>query len=75
LGQRADYHGIYQENYTAICNLKKERQKFRYSHSALIIFDVFKGQCTDNVLKLLEENNIQFVVVPTIVTAQSTAAA
>ena len=25
------------------------------SHSALVIFDVFKGQCTDNVFKLLEE--------------------
>ena len=34
------------------------------SHSALVIFDMFKGQCTDNVFKLLEENNIQVVIVP-----------
>ena len=26
---------------------------------------MFKGQCTNDVLKLLEENNIQFVIVPT----------
>ena len=34
------------------------------SHSALVIFDVFKGQCTNDVLKLLEDNNIQFIIVP-----------
>ena len=29
-----------------------------------LVFDVFKGQCTNDVVKLLEENNIQFVIVP-----------
>ena len=29
------------------------------SHSALVIFDIFKGQCTTDVLKLLEDINIQ----------------
>ena len=43
---------------------KRKDLKLDDSHSALIIFDVFKGQCTDDVLKLLEENNIQCVIVP-----------
>ena len=29
---------------------------------ALAIFDVFKGQCTENVFRLLEENNILYVI-------------
>ena len=34
------------------------------NHSALVIFDRFKGQCTSTVLQLLTENNIKIVVVP-----------
>ena len=30
----------------------------------LVIFDCFRGQCTDNILSLLEQNNIQIAVVP-----------
>jgi len=33
-------------------------------HSALVLFDVFKGQCTSDVLKLLKDNNILYVTVP-----------
>ena len=29
-----------------------------------MIFDVFKGQCTEDVLKMLEDNHIERVVVP-----------
>ena len=43
---------------------KRKDLKLDDSHSALVIFDVFKGQCTDDVFKLLEENNIQCVIVP-----------
>ena len=32
---------------------------------ALAIFDVFKGQKTEGILKILEENNILVVSVPT----------
>ena len=28
------------------------------------IFDVFKGQCTENVFRLLEENNILYIIIP-----------
>ena len=35
-----------------------------YSHPALVIFDVFKGQCTEEVFKMLEDNHIERVVVP-----------
>ena len=43
---------------------KRKHLNLDDSHSALVIFDVFKGQCTDNVFKLLEENNIEVVIVP-----------
>ena len=33
-------------------------------HSALVIFDKFRGQCTSNILSLLDDHNIRFVVVP-----------
>ena len=29
-----------------------------------MIFDVFKGQCTEEILKVLEDNHIEHVVVP-----------
>ena len=31
---------------------------------ALVLFDVFKAQCTNKVLKKLEDNNILYVTVP-----------
>lgn len=34
------------------------------THPALVLFDAFKGKCTDGVLKLLEKNNIFYVMVP-----------
>ena len=33
-------------------------------HSALVIFDVFKGQCTSDVLQILKDHNIFYVTVP-----------
>ena len=42
------------------------RQELKLSddHPALVLFDVFKGQCTDEIFKLLEINNILYVTVP-----------
>ncbi|XP_011408602.1 PREDICTED: uncharacterized protein LOC105315598 [Amphimedon queenslandica] len=34
------------------------------THPALVLFDVFRGQCTDQVFKILEENNIFYVLIP-----------
>ena len=31
---------------------------------ALLIFDNFKGQCTEAILKLLDENNVSVVLIP-----------
>ena len=44
----------------------KERESLSLSssHPALLIMDVFKGQMTDNVLKILEESNIITITVP-----------
>ena len=33
-------------------------------YPALVIFDVFKGECTESIYKLLDENNIFHVLVP-----------
>ena len=44
---------------------KREQLNLDGDHPALAIFDVFKGQCTEEVLKMLEDNNIERVLVPT----------
>ena len=33
-------------------------------HPTLVLFDVFKGQCTEQVLQLLQDNNILYIFVP-----------
>ena len=43
---------------------KRAELKLGPTHPALVLFDVFKGQCQENVYKLLEENNIYFVLIP-----------
>ena len=50
----------------------EKRKQFNLScdHSALVIFDVFKGQCTEKVYKLLEDNNILHIMVPANYTDQ-----
>ena len=45
-------------------NAKRKELGLNQEHPALVIFDVFKGQCTENVFQLLEENNILYVIVP-----------
>ena len=43
---------------------KRKELKLSVDQPALAIFDVFKGQQTESVLKMLEENNILVVRVP-----------
>ena len=38
--------------------------KLSSGYPALVIFDVFKGQCVESIFKKLEENNILYVLVP-----------
>ena len=44
--------------------LKREQLGLEADHCALAIFDVFKGQCTEKILSLLENNNILYVTIP-----------
>ena len=45
-------------------NKKKEELGLAEDQKVLLIFDVFRGQTTDNYLKLLDENNFVYVFVP-----------
>ena len=46
--------------------VQKERALLGLSddHYALVLFDMFNGQCTSKVLKKLEDNNIPYVTMP-----------
>ena len=46
--------------------LKQMRSTFslKDDHPALVIYDRFKGQCTDRILSMLDDNNIRIVIVP-----------
>lgn len=43
---------------------KRRQLHLENDHPALVIFDVFKGQCAEDGLKMLEDNHIERVVVP-----------
>lgn len=43
---------------------KRQELKLSSNQPALAIFDVFKGQMTEDIAKLMEENNILTVIVP-----------
>lgn len=45
-------------------NAARFRLSLPSNHTALVIFDRFKGQCTPTVLQLLSENHIQIAIVP-----------
>ena len=49
---------------------KRQALKLCADHPALVIFDVFKGQCQEEVCKNLEDNNIYYIIVPTNCTDQ-----
>lgn len=49
---------------------KRKQLGLSSNHPVLVIFDVFKGQCTEEVCKLLEESNILYTLVPANCTDQ-----
>lgn len=42
----------------------RQQRQVRSDLPALLIFDAFKGQCTDQFLKKLNGNNLLYVFVP-----------
>ena len=38
--------------------------KLSSQHPALVIYNVYKGQCTESVIQLLEKYNILYVIIP-----------
>ena len=46
--------------------VKKKREDLNLSpdHRALVIYDKFKAQCTQDIVKLLEQNSIDIVTIP-----------
>ena len=46
--------------------MERKRKELELSNSfpALVIFDKFKGQCTDAVMQVLSNNNVYVVIVP-----------
>ena len=46
--------------------VKRERKalNLKDDHCALALIGIFKGQCTSQIFKILEENNILFVTIP-----------
>ena len=45
-------------------NVKRQELKLAEDYPALVLFDVFKGQTTPTIERLLQENNISFVLIP-----------
>ena len=43
---------------------KRKELTLKSNNTALVIFDAFKGQCTQEMFQLLQENNIMYVQVP-----------
>ena len=42
----------------------KKKFNIPLDHPALLLFDNFKAQCTEKLLKLLDSNNIDVVLIP-----------
>ena len=57
LGERDNYNCLHPRYYNSICVGLGD------DHCALVLFDVFKGQCTPQVFKLLDDDNILYVTV------------
>ena len=50
--------------------IKRKREELALStnHQALVIFDRFRGQCTDAIFAMLQANHVHFVIVPSYCT-------
>ena len=64
LVQQSNNLAICKQCITALCYAKRYELGLSSDHHSLVIFDRFKGQCTDVVLKALEENNIDVLLIP-----------
>ena len=55
-----------------IPHVKEKRRALKLSdgYPAVVLFDVFKGQCQENLFELLEENHIFYILIPTNCTDQ-----
>ena len=42
----------------------RAKNQLDVTHPALVIYDTFRGQCTETILTMLEENNVYIVIVP-----------
>ena len=52
-----------QNNLPYIC-IKRKELKLTPEQPAVMIFDNFKGQCTEELLKFLDSNNINVILIP-----------
>ena len=43
---------------------KRKELKLAPTHRALVLFDNFKGQCTEEMFKLLDSNDINVIMIP-----------
>ena len=59
-----------QEIVIPYCRLKRKELKLPANYPALVLFDMFKGQCTEAVWSLLERNDIHIVTVPANMTGK-----
>ena len=50
--------------YTEYCYTKREELGLPSSYPALVVYDRFKGQCTNDVLQILKENHIDTLLIP-----------
>jgi len=42
----------------------KRKEQLAADYPALVLFDTFKGQCTNEVYRLFDQNNILYVIIP-----------
>ena len=55
---------IYEKILMPYISCKRKELKVGTMYPALVIFDNFTGQMTENIMKLLEDNNVSVVTVP-----------
>ena len=46
------------------CTKKRRELKLPPDFPGLVIFDNFNGQCTENILKLIDDNHINVIIIP-----------
>ena len=46
------------------CTKKRRELKLPPDFPGLVIFDNFNGQCTEDILKLIDDNHINVIIIP-----------